>query len=329
MSTYGWGDRSVWERERLEIRRHLWTLLGDLPPLFTPELIVTSSVGHVGYVQHHFTFDNEAGATVYGLLLIPDGLTRPAPAVLWNHAHGHRYDTGAARMITPHHIHGHADGIELVRRGCVVMAIDAYAFGERTHQGAAGGREGGADTEMSLFKQFLWQGRTLWGMMVRDDLMALDALIAHPAVDPARVGTVGMSLGGSRATWVAAMDDRVALTIPIGQMTRYADLLAAGALSFHSIYYFVPSMLKAGLDMEHIVALTAPRRQIILVGDSDPGSPLAGITTVRRYVESVYGLYGAADHLDVTIYPGIAHAYTPDMHDAMIAAAVRHLNSES
>lgn len=321
-------DRALWERERANLRRQLWMRLGDLSPLFTPALHIDATTHGEGFTQHHFTFDNEAGATVYGLLLIPEGLRQPAPAMLMHHVHGNRYDWGKTQLISPHPRHGQADGIALAQRGFVVMGIDAYAFGERLHQGPAGTREGGRDTETSLFKQFLWQGKTLWGMMVRDDLLALNALLAHPLVDPSRVGTTGMSLGGSRATWAAAMDDRLSLVIPVGQMTRYADLLEDGELGFHSIYYFVPSMLKEGLDMEHLVALAAPQRQHIVIGDRDPSSPLKAVEAVQRYAGHVYGLYQAADRFTTTILPETGHEYTLAMHQAMIATTTAYLSLE-
>ncbi|MBK8026560.1 MAG: acetylxylan esterase [Chloroflexi bacterium] len=313
-------DLNAWQIERLELRRRLWSLLGDLPPLYTPTPQIDDVTHHSGYSLHHFTFDNEAGATVYGYLLVPEGLRRPAPAVLYHHVHGGHYEWGKNQLLTPHHTHGRVDGLEFVKRGFVVLGIDAYCFGERAHQGPAGERESGQQTEYALAKQFLWQGRSLWGMMVRDDLLALNVLLSRPEVDPTRVAATGMSLGGSRTTWVSALDDRVTLTIPVSQMTRYADLLAEGELNRHSIYYYVPGMLKAGIDMEHIVALTAPRSQVILTGDRDPSSPIRGVQIIREAAQRVYRLHGASDHFSVTIYPGIEHAYTVAMHDDLLAA---------
>ena len=97
---------------------------------------------------------------------------------------------------------GYAPGLALAEAGFIVMAIDAYGFGQREHQGPAGEREreSGA-TELSLFKHFLWQGKTLWGMMVHDDLSALAYLKSRAEVDADRISaTAGMSLGGSRST---------------------------------------------------------------------------------------------------------------------------------
>ncbi|MCK6579151.1 MAG: dienelactone hydrolase family protein [Anaerolineae bacterium] len=325
----GFHDLTAWQIERLELRRRLWALLGDLPPLFTPTPVFDLAAQHPGFTLHHFSFDNEAGAMVYGYLLIPDDLRHPAPAVLYHHVHGGKYDWGKEQLLTPHLTHGRADGVELARRGFIVLGIDAYCFGERTSQGPAGARETGRETEHALAKQFLWQGKSLWGMMVRDDLLALNILLARPEVDPSRVAVTGMSLGGSRTTWLSALDDRVALTIPVSQMTRYADLLADGQLNRHSIYYYVPGMLQAGIDMEQIVALTAPRAQVILSGDSDPSSPLRGITTIIQTAQQVYRLYGAADRLQVKIYPGIEHAYTSAMHDDMVAAVQAWLGPDA
>lgn len=317
---HGFIDLAGWQTERLELRRRLWTLLGDMPPLFTPTITINATTPREGFTLHHFTFDNEAGATVYGYLLIPDGLTAPAPAVLYHHVHGGKYDWGKEQMITPHATHGGADGIELAKRGYVVLGIDAYCFGERISQGPAGSRESGRDTEHALFKKFLWEGKSLWGMIVRDDLLALNVLLSRPEVDPARIGATGMSLGGSRTTWVGALDDRIAVIVPVSQMTRYADLLADGELNRHSVYYYVPNMLRSGIDMEHIVSLAAPRAQVILSGDKDPSSPIRGIETIIDYAKRIYRLYSAPDQLEVTIYPGIEHAYTAEMFSDMIAA---------
>ena len=54
-----------------------------------------------------------------------------------------------------------------------------------TGRGLAGRQTRGRSGEMSASKFNLWVGRTLWGMMLRDDLMALDYLASRPEVDAA------------------------------------------------------------------------------------------------------------------------------------------------
>ena len=298
-------------------RRKMWQLLGDIPPPFMPRVTLISTREEPAYTLEHFSFANGIGDTVYGYFILPKDIVHPAPAVLYHHEHGGKYHLGKDAAIKIRE-NGYAPGLALVQAGFIVMAIDAYGFCQREHQGPAGERESGAATELSLFKHFLWQGKTLWGMIVHDDLTALTYLRSRPEVDEARIGTAGMSLGSSRSTWVAALDESIKAVVPISQMTRYRDFADARDLRGHAIYYFVPGVLTSGLDMEHIVAVTAPRHQLILSGDSDPLSPISGIHKIMDFARDVYRELDAADKLELVLYEGVSHAYLPAMVEATI-----------
>lgn len=303
--------REQWESRRVELRQIGWNLLGDLPDIFAPPVKIISRTQREGFVLEKIHFENGAGADVFGYILIPDNLTAPAPAILYNHYHGGKYFLGKSEMLMDRATEP-AIGIALVKQGYVVLAIDAYLFGERQQFG----NEVGKDAELSLFKKFLWEGRTLWGMMVRDDLLALNYFVTRPEVDPARIGTTGMSLGGSRATWLAALDDRIKVLVPVAQMTRYHHFAESNHWAGHGIYYYVPGMLKSEMEMEWLVALAAPHPQLILIGDSDPLSPIAGVREVEKVASQIYGLYGAP--FQTTIEAGVGHVYTSSMYRAML-----------
>ncbi|MCA9908084.1 MAG: dienelactone hydrolase, partial [Anaerolineae bacterium] len=149
--------------------------------------------------------------------------------------------------------------------------------------------------------------------------------LTRPEVDPARVGVTGMSLGGSRTTWLAALDDRPRAFVPVAQMTRYHDFAATGRYNLHSLYYYVPGALKSGLDMEHVVALVAPRPQAILAGGNDPLSPLEGVVKIETFARQVYALYGQEARFEVAIQPGLDHKYTPPMFASMLRFFDRYL----
>lgn len=300
-----------------ETRQRLWGLLGDIPPPVLPQASILSIRDLPSCTLQHLCFANGLGDTVYGYLLLPKAIETPAPALLYHHEHGGKYSLGKDAAIRVRE-NGYAPGLALVEAGYIVLAIDAYGFGQREHQGPGGVSESGASTELSLYKRFVWEGRSLWGMMVHDDLSALRYLLSRPEVDPARIGAAGMSLGGSRTTWVAALDERVKASAPISQLTRYRDFADSGNLRMHAIYFYVPGMLASGLDMEHIVALTAPRHHLILTGDQDPLSPIAGIHKVMAYASEVYRAAGAPDNLELVLYEGVAHAYLPAMVEAMV-----------
>lgn len=313
-----------WTRMRQDLRATLWDKLGVSAPDFTPAVKLLSKHARDGYDVEHFAFDNGAGAQVYGYLVLPHTLVTPAPAVLYHHMHGYEYGLGKDELFQ-HWLIGKEPGPALAAAGFVVLAIDTYSFGERQTQGPAGKAESGADTELALFKHFLWQGATSWGMIVRDDMLALNYLLSRPEVDPARVGVTGMSMGGSRTTWLGALDERPRVLVPVCQMTRYQDFAASGRYNLHGIYYYVPGMLATGIDMEHIVSLAAPRPQQILLGDSDPLSPVVGVNKVLDYARQIYRLYDAEAYLQATLEPGVAHDYTPTMFAAMVDTMRRYL----
>ena len=311
-------SKAAWEAERPQIRAQLWSLLGKLPPRpKLPEVQVLSREERDGYVVEKFQFDNEAGAMVPGYLLLPAGTSNKAPAVLFCHWHGGDYPIGKEELFQTRHM-PEAPGPALAKRGYVVLAIDTYCFGERNGRGPDGPSEKGADGEASACKFNLWVGRTLWGMIIRDDLMALDYLASRPEVDTGRIGVMGMSMGATRAWWLMALDERIKTGVPICCLTRYQNIIEHGYLSAHSFYYFVPGMLNH-FDTEAIVSLIAPRPVLFLDGDGDKTCPVDGIHAIESAVRPVYGLYGEEKNFESVVYAGQGHLYTPEMWQKTLA----------
>ena len=320
--------RSVqsWRKHRIELRKKLWRLLGDLPKLFTPEVVIQQRKSRAGYELERFTFDNGVGDTVYGYMLIPSKQKGRGPAILYHHYHGNKYKSGKEEVITKAFPKlDFATGEALVREGYVVLSIDAYAFGERRFQGPAGEKEEGHRTETSLFKMFLWQGRTLWGMMVRDDLLALNYLLSRLEVDPGRIAAMGMSMGSTRTWWAAALDEQIKVAVSVACLTRYQNLIAHGQVKQHGIYYYVPNMLKEKIDTESVIGLIAPRPHLTLTGTHDGGSPADGVRIINAFQEGLYKLYGKPENYRGVLYKGIAHQYTPRMWEETLNWLRKHL----
>lgn len=314
-----------WERGRQEIRAQVCKLLGELPPKPSkPEVEILYREARAGHVLEKFVFDNGAGATVPGYLLLPEKLEGKAPAVLFCHWHGGEYEIGKEELYQARHM-PEAPGPALAARGYVVLGIDAYCFGERNGKGPGGSNETGSAGELSASKFNLWFGRTLWGMILRDDLIALDYLLSRPEVDPERIGVTGISMGATRSWWLMALDERIRTGVAVACLTRYQDLLAHQALREHGIYYFVPGMLKH-FDTEAIVALIAPRPILLMNGDRDPGSPVAGIQKIEAAVRPVYRLYEREKNFHSLIYAGLGHVYTGDMWSKTLSWMGQHLN---
>jgi dienelactone hydrolase len=205
-------------------------------------------------------------------------------------------------------------GPALAKAGYVVIAIDAYGFGERNGHGPGGPAEKGGAGELTASKLNLWLGRTLWGMIIRDDLIALDYLASRPEVDASGIAVTGISMGATRTWWIMALDERPKTGIAVACLTRYQDLIAAQQLKAHGIYYFVPGMLKH-FDTEAVVALAAPRPMLFMTGEKDSGSPADGVRKIESIVTKVYALYEEREtnQFRSVLYPDLGHVYTPEM----------------
>jgi len=308
---------AAWNRRRDQVRATVLGALGELPARPRPVPVRTVSVQNKdGYRVEKFVFHNGVDSEVPGYLAIPDNRRGPLPAVLAMHGHG-----SSKENIFEFQPSQQTVAELLVRRGYVVMAIDSYFNGERRGKGPAGELEvmaKGSDQEMSLFKLNLWLGRTLWGMMLRDEQMALDYLESRPEVDPRRIGAQGMSMGSTRSWWLAAIDDRIRALVGVACFTRYEDLIAIRALRAHGIYYFVPGILKQ-FDSEGVMALIAPRPFLALTGDRDAGSPPEGMKKLEAALDRFYALYAKPDHFRSIVYAETGHVYTEEMKQRMVA----------
>lgn len=318
-------DNSLaWQKERAATRAKLWSLLGDFPTTRHPPVVtVESRTEHEGYVLEKFSFRDSLGLRVPGYLFLPKGVSGKVPAILYCHWHAGQYDVGKEEMLrtnaTPVE-----PGPTLARRGYAVLGVDACCFGERNGQGPAGAAEKGEAGELSASKLSLWAGRTLWGTIVRDDLLALDYLCSRPEVDASRIGVTGISMGSTRSWWIMALDDRPKAAVCVGCMTRYEELVRAGSLKEHGIYYFVPGMLK-NFDTEAVISCAAPRPILFLTGDRDPGSPVTGIRALESRVGAVYSAVGAGGQFKSVIFPNTAHIYLPAMWQQMTEWMDQHL----
>ena len=313
---------AAWNAQRPRVLKAVVESLGELPPRPAPPKVrLVSRELRSGYTLEAVALDNGVDGEVSALLLVPEKRQRPAPAILWLHSS----TPDKTQIIIPNSNGGvESLGEVFVRAGYVVLSPDAYWHGDRAGTGPAGPAETGRAEQESLHKLHLWFGRTLWGMFVRDDQVALDYLCSRPEVDKSRIGATGMSMGSTRAWWLAAVDDRVACTVAVACLTRYQNLIHHGGLRQHGVYYFVNGLLRH-FDTEGVLALIAPRPFLALTGELDAGSPADGIKVLEDRVGRVYGVLGAAEKFKSVRYPDIGHTYTPEMRAEMVAWFARWL----
>ena len=333
-----WADRLVetpelivpdnleaWEAQRQEIHDTVVETLGNIPARPAAPEVEVYETGETPIMTFEKFYMNDAyGDNVPGTIYIPKDLTGKAPAILYLHYHGDEFETGQNEVLFSWPLADEGQPLvdEFIKRGYVVMAIDAYAFTTRSGQGpgvdpSTGEKETGLAEEASLYKYFTVQGISYMGMIIRDDQCALDYLSAREEVDPDRIGVTGMSMGGTRANWLAALDERVKVTVSVACLTRMQDFIKTGNIKWHAFFNWVPGML-AKFDTEQVVSLIAPRNYVQLMGTEDIGSPLSGVEYIQKKMEEVYALYDAADKLEFHYYDGLDHDYLPEEFELML-----------
>lgn len=313
-----------WKKRRPEVLKIARASLGDLPER-------PRSAGHLvsREIQEHFTLEsltipNGIDGEMTAYLLLPHRAAKKAPAILWLHSSS--YDR--RQLLTRGYNGGDEPlGTVFAKAGYVVLAPDACWYGGRAGAGPSGETETTRTQQESLLKLHLWLGRTLWGLFVHDDQVALDYLCSRPEVDVRRIGATGISMGSTRAWWLAAMDERIACTVGVACLTRYQNLIAHGQLRQHGVYYFVNGLLRH-FDSEGVMALIAPRPFLALTGDLDAGSPADGVEVIHDRVGRMYETLGAKERFRGVLYKDTGHVYTPEMRREMLAWFARWLQNE-
>lgn len=295
-------------------RRHLYSLLGDLPDRQRPISARTiSTEERSGYLLERLVLDLNGLEPVPAYFVKPKSLKGRAPVVLYHHAHGGDYKLGKDELLLGRSaLHDPPYAELLPSMGCCALCADTWAFGERAMR-----------TEMDIFKDMLWHGRVMWGMMVYDSLRAMDYLATRDDVDTARIGTLGLSMGSTMAWWLAALDERAKVTVDICCLTDFKALLETNNLKGHGIYYYVPSLLKH-FTTAQINALIAPRAHLFLAGNLDALTPPAGLDRVDAELRKVYESAGHPERWRL-FRQDVGHQETPEMRREIVSFLQKHL----
>lgn len=295
-------------------RQELHALLGDLPQQSGQVGVKQIAVEErAGYIVETLVLDLNGIEPVPACFVRPRDQAGPFPVILYNHAHGGDYVLGKDELLLGRSALQRPPYADvLTGLGYAALCIDTWAFGERR------GR-----SEGEIFREMLWTGQVMWGMMVHDSLRALDYLVDRPDVDASRIGTLGLSMGSTMAWWVAALDPRVKVCVDICCLTDFDALIASRGLEEHGIYYYVPGLLKH-FTTAQINALIAPRPHLSLAGVYDRLMPPAGLDRIDRELREVYARAGAPEAWYLSRH-ATGHMETAGMRDEIVAFLRRWL----
>ena len=302
-----------------------------------PEVAVMAPVE--GLEKYHLWFDADATERVPGYLLLPDSKM---------------YKGRRPVVIALHGTGGGKDSPELVnfilkaaRAGFIGVAIDGRFHGERTKAGT-----GAAEYSAAIARAFkTGDGHPFYYDTAWDVMRLIDYLATRKDVDAARIGLTGVSKGGIETYLAAAADPRIAAAVPyIGvQSFKWAldngqwrariatiqdafDASAAaagkpaGSVDFVRQFYarVVPG-IDGQFDGPAMLAAIAPRPLLVINGDSDANTPIAGVRLSVAAAKPFYEAANAGEKLQLIVQENTAHRVNPESVDAGIAWFVRWL----
>ena len=307
------------QRHQAKRRRELWSLLGDLPALRTPKATASSRETHPGFTLERLVLDLNGIEPVPAWMLIPDKRQTPAPAMLYIHWHGGDYPVGKRELLEGTKVLPPYASV-LAEKGIVTLAIDSWCFGERMPYPNEGGRG-----ESDRFKEMLWKGQVLFGMMMFDEFQALNYLCGRSEVDPERIGAFGISMGATKAWWLAALDERIRCCIDLCCLTDYEALIAHQGLGGHGVYYYGPRLLQH-FNTAQINELSVPRPRLSLNGRKDKLTPPEGVERVRDHLLPLYAKYGDEKDCHIELFD-CGHTELPEMRDLILSWLDTHLTT--
>jgi dienelactone hydrolase len=280
-------------------------------------------------------------------VLIPDGLTQRAPAIVALHDHGGFYFWGKEKLVGVEPVHPELQQFkdkyygglnladELARRGYVVAVPDMMHWGERgMYFEADPPRIKNRTLEVSKeditqFNARSWAheetigrtaltcGTTWSGIITNDDYRATDYLLSRPEVDSDRVGCMGLSLGSVRSIFLGALHPKVRASVAVCWMSEYQPLVRNNVRWAVGFTKLVPG-LYGKLDWPDLAGLHWPGALMTVNGLKDELHPLAAAKGAVDKAERIFKKMGAPDNYEGVFFDG-PHEFNRTMQSKAIA----------
>lgn len=301
------------------------------------------------FLHDELLFERVSYAMPYGpraqaLILRPNTASKPLPAVLALHDHSIFFYFGKEKIVDlpgehplmKQHKQKYYQGAgwanRLAKRGYVVMVPDVFAWGSRRldadtvpFPSAASLQElePGSNAyigmynrlmgeyESTLAKTLFLKGTTWPGIMRYDDSRALDYLLSREDVDESRVGCGGLSGGGLRSIFLAALDDRIRCSFIAGFMSGLTQA-AKYDTAKHTWMLYLPYLTQY-LDLPD-VASVGGKPVMTLYGKEDSLWSPEGQRGAHERLTAVYRALGIPEQYCGTFYEG-GHQFNLNMQN--------------
>ena len=297
-------DFQNWKNELLaEIKN----LLGQQPSPVTPNAELVWEIEEDGLIKRRILLDTEKDMSVAALVYIPVAARKtPCPAILCNHGHGKFAKDSVMGVRSGNDPCRNAEigsfnydyGLQMARRGYITMAIDYRGFGERSD---GDDPYPGRDKCNVHFIRGNLMGYNLLTLNIWDAQRCLDYLCSLEFVNPNKIGTMGLSFGGTMTTWIALLDERIKAADIICYSTRFKNFAVADGNFCGSQY--LPGLFTL-CDVPDLHGLIAPRPLLAEIGVHDKCFREYDALSCSEEVKKIYVAAGCPENYEIDIFEG-------------------------
>lgn len=230
-----------------------------------------------GYTVENVAFESLPGLFVTGNLYMPVGYRGKRPAILTPHGHWKEAgDYGRFREDVQKRC------ATLARMGAIVFAYDMLGYGDS--------EQCSHDHPKALKLQII------------NSMRAIDFVQSLAKVDDMRIGMTGASGGGTQTFLLAAIDQRIRVSVPVVQVSAhfFGGCMCESGMPIHRAAGFQTSNVE-------IAALAAPRPMMLVSDGEDWTKNNAEVEFPHIY--RIYELYEAENKVQHAHFAEEGHDY--------------------